>query len=205
MIKTIISGGVLMVPILLCGIIATFIIVERLAYFIAARKRDARLLCSVRTALSAHNGAEAKTACEVAGTPCAQVLATALSAPHLDEAHLKELLQAKMDSVVPQLEHHLSALGTISHIATLLGLLGTVTGNIKAFGVLGGGGSMGNPALLASAIAEALVTTVGGLCISIPSFIFYNYFTSQVNKFIREMELAVTLVIFKLTGTDVPA
>jgi biopolymer transport protein ExbB len=91
-------------------------------------------------------------------------------------------------------------LGTIANIATLLGLLGTVTGNIKAFGVLGAGGTMGDPALLAGAIAEALVTTVAGLCVSIPSLIFHNFFVSQVNHKIVEMQTVATQVIFKILG-----
>ena len=78
--------------------------------------------------------------------------------------------------------------------------MGTVTGNIKAFGVLGAGGSMGDPALLAGAIAEALVTTVAGLIVSIPSVIFHNYFVSRVNRRIVEMEAHVTSVVLKLTG-----
>jgi biopolymer transport protein ExbB len=105
-----------------------------------------------------------------------------------------------MDFVVPRFEHFLTPLGTIANIATLLGLLGTVTGNIKAFGVLGAGGSMGDPALLAGAIAEALVTTVAGLIVSIPSVIFHNYFVSRVNRRIVEMEAHVTSIVLKLTG-----
>ncbi|MBQ8211970.1 MAG: MotA/TolQ/ExbB proton channel family protein, partial [Treponema sp.] len=89
---------------------------------------------------------------------------------------------------------------TIANISTLLGLLGTVTGNIKAFGVLGAGGTMGDPALLAGAIAEALVTTVAGLCVSIPSLIFNNFFISQVNHKIIEMQTIVTQIIFKVLG-----
>ena len=108
--------------------------------------------------------------------------------------------RAEMDFVVPHLEHLLTPLGTIANIATLLGLLGTVTGNIKAFGVLGAGGSMGDPTLLAGAIAEALVTTVAGLSVSIPSVIFHNYFVSRVNRRIVEMEAHVTSIVLKLTG-----
>ena len=105
-----------------------------------------------------------------------------------------------MDFVIPKLEHLITPLGTIANIATLLGLLGTVTGNIKAFGVLGAGGTMGDPALLAGAIAEALVTTVAGLSISIPSLIFHNYFVSKVNRCIVEMEAHVTSMMLKLSG-----
>ena len=91
-------------------------------------------------------------------------------------------------------------MGTIANISTLLGLLGTVTGNIKAFGVLGAGGTMGDPTLLAGAIAEALTTTVAGLCVSIPSVIFHNFFVSRVNRRIVEMESRVTEVLLKLSG-----
>ena len=105
-----------------------------------------------------------------------------------------------MDLVVPRFEHLLSTLGTIANIATLLGLLGTVTGNIKAFGVLGAGGTMGDPTLLAGAIAEALMTTVAGLCVSIPSLIFHNFFVSRVNHCIVEMEVKVTTIMLRLMG-----
>ena len=89
---------------------------------------------------------------------------------------------------MPLLERYMTSLGTIANISTLLGLLGTVTGNISAFGVLGAGGTMGNPALLAGAISEALITTAGGLLVSIPSLIFYNYFASRINKYAAEMD-----------------
>ena len=113
---------------------------------------------------------------------------------------MKEAVAAEMDSVVPQLEHYLTPLGTIANISTLLGLLGTVTGNIKAFGVLSAGGSMGDPAALAGAIAEALLTTAAGLCVSIPAFIFHNYFVSRVNRRIAEMESMVTSALLRMTG-----
>ena len=89
-----------------------------------------------------------------------------------------------MSAVIPRYEHFLTPLGTIANISTLLGLLGTVTGNIKAFGVLGAGGTMGDPALLAGAIGEALVTTVAGLVVSIPALIFYNYFSHFQSSYI---------------------
>ena len=88
----------------------------------------------------------------------------------------------------------------ISGLSTLLGLLGTVTGNIKAFGVLSSGASMGDPAALAGAIAEALLTTAAGLCVSIPAFIFHNYFVSRVNRRIAEMESMVTSALLRLSG-----
>lgn len=198
MIETIKSGGLWMIPIILCGVIATFIIIERICFFISVKKRDAELMKGVRSSLESNDFSSAETYCNVAGTPCAQVIKKAIGSRRLDESSLKETVQTEMDSVVPKFEHLLTALGTIANISTLLGLLGTVTGNIKAFGVLSGGSS--DPASLAGAIAEALVTTAAGLIVSIPSVVCHNFFLNEVNHRLTDMEACVTEVMFRLTG-----
>jgi biopolymer transport protein ExbB len=99
------------------------------------------------------------------------------------------------------MERYLSFLGTIAHISPLLGLLGTVTGNIRAFGVLGDfAAAGGNPALLAQGISEALVTTAAGLIVAIPAIIFYNALVSKVNHRIIQLENRVTEMVFLLKG-----
>lgn len=200
MLQTLKSGGVLMIPIIICGIIATYIIIERCIYFYNIKKRDAKLISDLNGTIAAGNFEACAVACAHADTPTSQVIKKAFDCRSYQESDLREAVEAEMDFVVPRFEHLLTPLGTIANIATLLGLLGTVTGNIKAFGVLGAGGSMGDPALLAGAIAEALMTTVAGLCVSIPSVIFHNYFVSQVNHRIVEMEANVTSVLLRLTG-----
>ncbi len=200
MISTLKSGGPLIIPIIICGIISTFIIIERCLYFYNIKKRDEKLRADLDSTITSGNFEAAVVACVQADTPFSQVAKKAIENRCYDEKDLREITEAEVDSVVPKLEHLLTPLGTISNIATLLGLLGTVTGNIKAFGVLGNGGTMGDPSLLASSIAEALVTTVAGLCVAIPSVIFHNYFVSRVNHRIVEMESAVTTLLLKITG-----
>ena len=200
MFETLKAGGILMIPSLVCGVLATFIIIERCIYFASIKKRDAKLMSNVNSSLASGDYEACAIACTEADTPMAQVIKKAIDCRRFEERDIRDLVEAEMDFVVPRFEHFITPLGTISNIATLLGLLGTVTGNIKAFGVLGGGGTMGDPALLAGAIAEALVTTVAGLCVSIPSVIFHNYFVSRVNRRIVEMEAHVTSVVLKLTG-----
>lgn len=200
MLETLKSGGPIMIPIIFCGVLATFIIIERCIYFYNIKKRDSKLMYDLSGSLGAGNYEAAAVACAEADTPMSQVIKKAMDCRRFEEKDLREAVEAEMDFVVPRLEHWLTPLGTIANISTLLGLLGTVTGNIKAFGVLGAGGSMGDPALLAGAIAEALVTTVAGLCVSIPSVIFHNYFISRVNHRIVEMEANVTSVLLRLTG-----
>ena len=200
MLETLKSGGILLIPIILCGVLATFIIVERCIYFASIKKRDAKLMKNINSSIEVGDYEACAVACTEADTPMAQVIKKAIDCRRYEERDIRDLVEAEMDFVVPRFEHFITPLGTIANISTLLGLLGTVTGNIKAFGVLGAGGSMGDPALLAGAIAEALVTTVAGLCVSIPSVIFHNYFTSRVNRRIVEMEAHVTSVVLKLTG-----
>ena len=200
MIETLKSGGILIIPILVCGVLATFIIIERCIYFANIKKRDAKLMSNVNSSLAVGDFEACAVACTEADTPMAQVIKKAIDCRRYEERDIRDLVEAEMDFVVPKFEHFITPLGTIANISTLLGLLGTVTGNIKAFGVLGNGGTMGDPALLAGAIAEALVTTVAGLSVSIPSVIFHNYFVSRVNRRIVEMEAHVTSVVLKLTG-----
>ncbi|MBP5519387.1 MAG: MotA/TolQ/ExbB proton channel family protein [Treponema sp.] len=200
MFQTLKSGGPLMIPIIICGVIATFIIIERCIYFYNIKKRDQKLMVDLDGSLAAGNFEACAVACAQADTPLSQVIKKSVDCRRYEEHDLREAVEAEMDFVIPSLEHLLTPLGTIANIATLLGLLGTVTGNIKAFGVLGAGGSMGDPTLLAGAIAEALVTTVAGLCVSIPSVIFHNYFVSRVNRRVVEMEARVTSVLLRLSG-----
>lgn len=194
------SGGILMIPIILCGIAATYIIIERLLYFKNLRKNDSLLKLQLNAVLLKKDYEAATALCVACETPFSQVVQKAISVRNLEDKYLKEIVETEMEAVIPQYEHSLTLLGTIANISTLLGLFGTVTGNIKAFGVLGAGASMGNPAVLAGAIAEALVTTAAGLFVAIPSMIFSNYFTRLVNKEIVILESSVTEVVLKLTG-----
>ena len=203
MIKTIISGGIVMIPIILCGVIAIYIVIERIIYFASIKKKDKILMEQLKLNLEKQDWAAAEANCIVASTPTSSVIRKVIQYRHLQEKDLKEIVQTEMDGVVPKFEHLLTALATVASISTLLGLLGTVTGNIKAFGVLGNGGSMGDPALLANAIAEALITTVGGLVVAIPSMVFNNFFNSLVNHRIRDMEANVTEFVMKITGKGI--
>ncbi len=84
---------------------------------------------------------------------------------------------------VKELEKRIDILGIIAHTAPLLGLLGTVTGMIRAFMVIESASGRVNPQLLAGGIWEALLTTAFGLMIAIPSFIAYHIFNNKLDKY----------------------
>ena len=196
------SGGILMIPIFLCGIFATFIIIERLVYFITMKKNKISFWDKISPLLEKKAYGEVLELCKTEDLPEASVVGKAIYFRNTPISVQKEAVNAEIDKQIPKLEKFLTSLGTIANISTLLGLLGTVTGNISAFGVLGDGASMGNPALLAGSIAEALVTTASGLVISIPALIFHNYFVAKVDKIISEIETSITELQLNLLKKD---
>jgi biopolymer transport protein ExbB len=98
------------------------------------------------------------------------------------------------------LERGLPILATVAMIAPLLGFLGTVTGMINSFEALASVG-LNNPAAVAQGISEALITTAAGLAIAIPVQMAYNYFITNVNSLVRNMESAAHVVLEAL-GED---
>lgn len=198
MIALITSGGVLMIPLALCALAATFIIFERLFYFISVRRRDAELSLALNQLLPKLDYNAAIRACSAADTPLSLVTRKALECRRLCESEIEDIAASEAGVLMPRYEHLLTALGTIANVSTMLGLLGTVTGTIQAFGVFSRGGALGDPAQLSSAVAQALVTTAAGLVIAIPSVIFHNCFVSETNKAAARIEAAVTQLIYNL-------
>lgn len=201
MIEVLKSGGIIMIPIALCCAASVFIIIERLHFFISVQRREKKFDAGIEPLLAGGNFAAAEAFCKAQDIPCAAVLLSAVQGRSLKENALKEIVQVKLDCAAAEFYQFLPALNTISGVSTLLGLLGTVTGNIRAFGILGNGGALGNPSLLASAIAEALVTTAAGLSVAIPSAVFFQLLSSLAEQRIRFMEQSVTGALLVITGT----
>ncbi len=82
---------------------------------------------------------------------------------------------------MPMLEKNMMILSTLGTVATLVALLGTVIGMIKAFNALGSGGGTPDSAALSIGISEALINTALGIGTSAVAIIFYNYFTSKID------------------------
>ena len=100
---------------------------------------------------------------------------------------------------VPLLEKNLVALSTIASIATMVGLLGTTIGMIRAFRALAHAGAP-DAVQLSIGISEALINTAGGLAAAIVGIVFYNYFVTKVDKFTYMIDEASYSVTEILTG-----
>jgi Biopolymer transport proteins len=200
MFDVIVSGGPVMIPIGLSAVIATVIIIERLLFYGSIKRGERDILPRIKASIDKGHYDEAAAICDTVESPVSRLMKTGISYREYSEPAIKEAVMNQANREIPRLERYLPTLGTIANISTLLGLLGTVTGNIKAFGVIGSMGAMGNPAVLASAIAEALVTTAAGLIVSIPAVVFYNYFIAEVNRMVTEMESSVSDLVLLLVA-----
>jgi biopolymer transport protein ExbB len=194
------KGGIIMIFIILLSLIAAVIIIERLIYFRRIRTDEEKLITRLRSVLEKGHFDEAIDICENNPSPVANLMKAGIEHRDYSEQTIKDSIVDAANLEIPSMERFLPALGTIAHIAPLLGLLGTVTGNIQAFGVLRDFGSVGNPGLLAQGIAEALITTAAGIVVSIPAIIFYNSLVSKVNHMILRLENKANELVLLLKG-----
>lgn len=181
------AGGPLMWPIILCSIGAAAIILERLWTLQDRRVLPRELTQKVWQLVEANQINDKVIAALEQNSPLGKVLAAGLANRHRPREVMMERLQDTGRHVVHELERFLNTLGTIAGISPLLGLLGTVTGIIKAFEAIQAGG-MGDPRMLSGGIAEALITTAAGLCVAIPAFIGYRYLRGKVDRIVIQME-----------------
>ncbi len=196
------KGGVIMVFIILCSLIAAVVIIERLIYLRRIRVDEDKMISRLRSTLQKGHHDEALSICENNPSPITNLMKVGIENRRYPQHVIKETILDAASLETPRLERYLSALGTVAHITPLLGLLGTVTGNIKAFGVLGQFGAVGDPGVLAKGISEALITTAAGIIVSIPAIIFYNYLVNKVNHIILRMETRVNELVMMLGGED---
>lgn len=183
------KGGPVMWPLLVTSLVAMTVAFERLIFIIRERsKRDPQLVEKILTEVEKGNPDAAVRAGQGSGDFVVRTLVYGLQ--HREKTFSNALLQAA-NKELKRFNHGLSVLDTIITLAPLLGLFGTVTGMIHAFGLLGGS-ELGAPAAITGGIAEALIATAYGLVIAIVALIPFNYLNTRVEEARHEIEDAST-------------
>jgi len=196
------AGGPVMWPILLCSIFALAISLEKFWHVHKIRIDTQQFLSSILEKMKRHQVKEALEICEKTKSPISHILKAGILKYDRPRPQIKEAIEDASLYEVPRLERNLSMLATIAHISPLLGLLGTVTGMVRCFQTIQAKATSFHPVSpgdLAGGIWEALLTTVAGLIVAIPTFIIYNYLVSRINNFVLEMEKASTELVNFLT------
>ncbi|MBN2553502.1 MAG: MotA/TolQ/ExbB proton channel family protein [Spirochaetales bacterium] len=205
MISFLIQGGVVLIPILALSVIAVALIIQKSVYFINIRNRVEDLGAYVIEALQTGKGRAVLSELQRLNCPEARVLLAGLQARRAGQS--QELISLHMESIAMRsaddLEKHVPYLASIANLATLLGLLGTVTGMIVSFLNLKVSG-VSDPALLAGGISQALITTAAGLTVAIPSLLFFHIFRQKVNRTLARMEIAASELLTFLSRQKRP-
>jgi len=196
------QGGIFMYPLLFFSVLAATVAIERFIVFSKAKLNVSDFLTKIRKALLVNrNVKEAIKICEQSKGPVASVMKAGL----LRYGHAREDVEKTIENAalyeLDRLEKRLGVLATTANVAPMLGFLGTVAGMIKSFATLAEQG-LTNPAAVAVGISEALITTATGLIIAIPAQLVYNWYTTKITRFVRDIETASNMLVETFTEMD---
>jgi biopolymer transport protein ExbB len=194
------KGGPIMWPLLITSLIAFTVAIERLIFiFREHRRRQPEIVERILSEVEQGRVDEAVAAGKSSEDFVARTLVYGLT--HHDKSYSSALLRAA-NIELKRFSRNLSALDTIVTLAPLLGLLGTVTGMIHAFGLLGQS-ELSAPAQITGGIAEALIATAFGLGIAIVALIPFNYLNSRLEEARHEIEDAASHLELLLKNSEV--
>ncbi len=192
--EQLVAGGWTLIVIGLCSVISAAIILER----ILALRRKRVIAPDVVRALDAcheEDGMDAlKDCCHQHHGAFARIVTAVLTMRNYDHDSAVERMRAVGRVEVERLERGLTVLEIIAAATPLLGLLGTVLGMMDVFSVITAEG-IGDPQVLAGGISKALITTVAGLSVAIPTLAFHSLFTRRVNGLAAEMQDRATALL----------
>lgn len=190
------TAGIVAYPLLLAAFIMIFIIIERSIVFIL-NYRSVNKEKYLKAVLDFDpNNPENNPLNKKKGI-AAEIYYNLLTRKPKNREEFSLYMDAEEVDKLPELEKHLGFLNFIAQVAPTLGLLGTVSGMINTFQVLGVGG---NPEQMALGISEALFTTAAGLIISLPAAAFYHYFYAKIEKLhnqLNNLRLESESLLFK--------
>ncbi len=198
------SGGLLVWPILLIGVVALLLSAERFVFLSRVKSNTDRVMGRIIEQVAGGDFSGSLELLENRSGPVFRVLRAGLKARHEAREVLENVLEEAILKELPQLEKYLPTLQVLAAIAPLLGLLGTVTGMINTFQVITVYGA-GDPRMMSGGISEALVTTMLGLSVAIPIILLHTWFARRVDKIIGDMEeKSVSLTIALQKNNEEP-
>lgn len=189
MIGLLAKGGVVLLPILVLSVLSVALIIERIAFYLRIRENSPELSERIVEMLSRKELARMREELSSRNSPEAEVLKAGLRLLGRKTEEIERSMESQASRWVGELEKNVPYLSSIANLATLLGLLGTVTGMITSFSDMRASG-VSDPAVLAGGISEALITTAAGLVVAIPSLFCYHVFRQIVNRTVSRMEIA---------------
>jgi len=184
------KGGPVMWLLVLLGLAALVVFIERALFLHRAQIRSTEFLNGIKNLLKKDRLMEALTLCEETPGPVAKLVKAGLRHAGDDEQAMRFAVQEAALAELPVLERRISALAAIAQIAPLFGLLGTLLGMIKTFWLFNQGGNYATPTVLAGGMWEALLTAAAGLAVAIPVHLGRHFLAGRVRSLVQDMEWA---------------
>jgi biopolymer transport protein ExbB/TolQ len=185
-------GGFTMAILLVISVVSVAIILERaIFYHRKSRLKRQDFMRRMRQELKRGGVNSAMKACRESDAPFAEVVYAGLSFFDCSEKEISNNMERQVIIETVTLERFTSVIGTIGSVAVYIGLLGTITGILRAFHDVSISGS-GGISVIIGGISEALSTTAAGLIIAVPAVAAYNYSMKKIDDFIKDMELAAS-------------
>ena len=192
------AGGPVLIPLLVCSVLAVAVIIERTINLRWKKVMPPAELAHLHALVQDGLFRQAEEFARQRPSPLNNIICTALESRQESREAIRQAVRDRGRQELPHLERNLGVLETVVSVSPLLGLLGTVTGMIKVFQVISAQG-VGQADALAGGIAEALITTATGLAIAIPSLAAYNYKVSKVEKIVLSMERTALAIVKAIT------
>lgn len=186
------EGGSFMIPIAIVLAIGTAIALERYIYLTHSRARNRMLLKKIMPLMQTGDFKQAYSTSNKSKQPIAKILNSGLSKykSAQDRDDIEAAMEESMLEIIPRLEKRTHYLAMYANIATLLGLLGTIIGLIKAFTAV----AQVDPALkgeiLSTSISVAMNTTAFGLMVAIPLLLIYTVLQTKTTEIVDSLEMA---------------
>lgn len=181
------SGLIVIVVLLILSIVAVYIIIERYLTLTRAGQVDHNFMNSIRTSVESGNLQAAKALCQSVDAPMARMVEKGLDRIGKPLDDINKAIENVGNLELLKLEKNLSTLASISGIAPMIGLLGTVIGLIISFQDMASATNI-TPQVLSNGIYHALTATAMGLFVSIIAMAGFNLLVTNLDKVIYKME-----------------
>ena len=206
MMEWVVRGGPMMIPILLCSVIAFAVVIERFLYVRRIKINTRKFMGEISYSLKRNRADEAIEMCDKSPGPLPKVLKAGILRYDRSRQEIREAIEDAALHEIPKLEKNLGLLATIAQISPLLGFLGTAIGLAEIFQKIQVKAAALNPltpADISGGIWQALIAMIAGLLVAIPAVAAYNYFVGRINYVIREMEISATDLVSILSEAKV--
>lgn len=186
------AGGAILSVIILLSVIALVMAIYFLATITTSREIPPQFIKRAHSQIRAGDLRGLYQMCEDRDEYIANVLRAGVKMHGHDRYVIQEAMESEGERGAAALWQRISYLNNIGVIAPLLGLLGTVTGMIGAFGSIAFNDSQSKSIVMAYYVAQAMITTAAGLIVAIPALLVYYYLRGRVTKIIAEVEAQAT-------------